>query len=187
MVYKRPCREDKIHLFYINNLNFITSCWNLKIRGLGNNQVSLFSIYASFVRCLFLNRVVPCLFMWKTLFNITHDRKEISKSFHRFTGLLSFMIFGFVILALWFYWFIVIYDFGFLPVYCHLWLLQDYIVPLWKKNDYLIWNWLTFKLGKFTLRANLNFNSTDLSNVKVPFLNNKRRLIELCQKGQVCP
>ena len=169
MVYKRPCREDKIHLFYINNLNFITSCWNLKIRGLGNNQVSLFSIYASFVRCLFLNRVVPCLFMWKTLFNITHDRKEISKSFHRFTGLLSFMILAF-------YQFIVIYDY-YKTTLCH----------FEKKNDYLIWNWLTFKLGKFTLRANLNFNSTDLSNVKVPFLNNKRRLIELCQKGQVCP
>ena len=169
MVYKRPCREDKIHLFYINNLNFITSCWNLKIRGLGNNQVSLFSIYASFVRCLFLNRVVPCLFMWKTLFNITHDRKEISISFHRFTGLLSFMILAF-------YQFIVIYDY-YKTTLCH----------FEKKNDYLIWNWLTFKLGKFTLRANLNFNSTDLSNVKVPFLNNKRRLIELCQKGQVCP
>ena len=187
MVYKRPCREDKIHLFYINNWNFITSCWNLKIRGLGNNQVSLFSIYASFVRCLFLNRVVPCLFMWKTLFNITHDRKEISKSFHRFTGLLSLWflalwfwlydftgLLSFMILA--FYQFIVIYDY-YKTTLCH----------FEKKNDYLIWNWLTFKLGKFTLRANLNFNSTDLSNVKVPFLNNKRRLIELCQKGQVCP
>ena len=64
-------------------LNFKTSCYSLIIRGLGRKlrEVFLFMFHYPSVHfsCFILIRTAPHFFMSRTLSNITHDRRRISK------------------------------------------------------------------------------------------------------------